>query len=72
MGQAYKCDRCGKFYENNTMKYRNSVVTGVGLLNKNRGMINDTCVYLCNDCIKSYNAWLNQYKQNKKNKEEDK
>ena len=62
--KAFKCDRCGKFYDNNNEDYFKKENEHLRLL-----LIKDCHPYqemkydLCNECKKSLSEWLNTYKE---------
>lgn len=69
MSAARKCDRCGKFYEKNSVKwYLNggSITRGINIISNNN-LIAVECD-LCDSCIEDFRAFMDYYDD----KEEDK
>lgn len=68
MSVARKCDRCGKFYEKNRVKwnYGGSITRGINVVNINN-LIAVECD-LCDSCIEDFRAFMDYYDD----KEEDK
>lgn len=69
MSKAKKCDRCGKFYEKNVvMKSIGSALGSTigGIKTVTKEGITDEDFDLCDDCIKSLFAWINQSSSNDK------
>ncbi len=61
MAEAYKCDRCGKFYDKNkkvTTKGRISggIITGIVTTSKGD---KDEWFDLCDDCIIAFKEFMN-------------
>ena len=63
MAEAHKCDRCGKYYDNNTVFVkisrlnRSVVVTGVAFVDIDGAAFN--AHDLCDDCIVAFIDFLN-------------
>lgn len=56
MARAYKCDRCGKLYENNDIRRDDLVLTTLGLTYQHK-------IYeLCPDCRQELQDWFDIYK----------
>lgn len=53
MADAYKCDRCGVYYENNNFGY-------YGVTRLVKGNIPHLSYDLCDECIKSFEKWLKE------------
>lgn len=69
MSEAKKCDRCGKFYEENELMESKCSVLGStigGINTATKDGRKDEHFDLCDDCIKSLFAWLNQSSSNDK------
>lgn len=54
MAQAFKCDRCGKYYSAEDDNRVNSILRGV-ILKRNGGVLD-----ICPNCANSLLNWLNQ------------
>jgi hypothetical protein len=61
MSMARKCDRCGKFYEKNRVKwnYVGSITRGIDVVNKD-DRIAVECD-LCDSCIEDFRAFMDYY-----------
>lgn len=59
MAQAFKCDRCDKFYSAEDDNY---ITNELRIVIKNKGKTLD----ICSNCAKSFLGWLNQW-ENKEN-----
>lgn len=53
---AKKCDRCGKYYDNNELKKNEGIPARIVLLRKNNTIINK--LYLCDDCFEEFYDFL--------------
>lgn len=57
MAKAMKCDRCGNFYENHHMRYRDDHINGIHVTNTDKGgrysliRIVDLCPKCCRELI---------------------
>ena len=54
---AKKCDRCKKFYERNTVKYKGQFIDGICLTNR-RQSVSFSHKDLCDACLESLDEWL--------------
>ena len=67
--KALKCDRCGKYYEKNVLVKSKGAVLGSiigGFFTRTENGKVDEPFDLCDDCIKSLFAWINQSISNDK------
>lgn len=68
MSKAMKCDRCGKFYEKNRVKwnYGGYITRGINVVNINN-IIAVECD-LCDSCIEDFRAFMDHYDDKEENK----
>jgi hypothetical protein len=68
MSKAMKCDRCGKFYEKNRVKwnYGGSITRGINVVNNNN-LIAVECD-LCDSCIEDFRAFMDHYDDTEEDK----
>lgn len=58
MSTAYKCDRCGAFYDNHVLRFHFDDDTYFGLL-LSEGCSVSKPVDLCPDCLKAFDDFIN-------------
>ena len=63
MSRAYKCDRCGKFYEENIVSHENERRYLVTKNVKGDGMIRERDFDLCGDCQIELEIFLGKKEQ---------
>lgn len=68
MSKAMKCDRCGKFYEKNRVKWNGegSITRGIDVVNINN-LIAVQCD-LCDSCIEDFRAFMDHYDDTEEDK----
>lgn len=68
MSEARKCDRCGKFYEKNRVKwnYGGSITRGINVVNKDNRIAVECD--LCDSCIEDFRAFMVNYDDKEVNK----
>ena len=62
---AHKCDRCGKYYDNNVLfkaeDIESATIVGVrARFYKNNNYGSDKAYDLCDDCIMDFYKWINE------------
>lgn len=65
MSKAMKCDRCGKFYEKNRVKWNcgGSIARGINVVNTN-----NIIAVECDSCIEDFRAFMNHYDDTEEDK----
>ena len=58
MAQAYKCDRCGKFYEENIITHEDVRIWHVGKIKHENGQQYERPVDLCGNCQNALEVFL--------------
>lgn len=68
MSVARKCDRCGKFYEKNRVKWNcgGSITRGINVVNTNNIIVVECD--LCDSCIEDFRAFMDHYDDTEEDK----
>ena len=68
MSKAMKCDRCGKFYEKNRVKWNceGSIARGIDVVNINSLIAVE--YDLCDSCIEDFRAFMDHYDDTEEDK----
>ena len=66
MAICKKCDRCGRYYDRYGENKNAKKINGIATLNldSNRQYYMNDILDLCPECSKSFNSWLNEWRDN--------